>query len=380
MLGVLRYLAIIMLLLGSGSAYFYLYNAGITLVSFLLIALILFYASPKSKFLGNAFVWIYISLIGINALIYGLSFFIIGDIILLLGTLLITCSIDYDLFRRYFLRVTVYMVLISIVLEIMLMLHLFTPALYGAGKTDLEGHYIFAFHAFGGGHILEIHNHLCGVFWEPGIYGIVLNLALLFNLDIFNKRSAIPWRRTKLWSIILAILMTQSTTGYLVLGIIIVGLFLEKSKASIAFKLLSLVGICVFWLLAINISVIRDKFSYDNFSFLSRANNLIGLSQAVWVRPLYGLGPYTDSFDQVASQLGLTKALSAGLLLQATQLGIGWLVAYYYSLILEYRKRRVRLPLSIYLIIITALGLTEPLAFAPIMLINVLPFKKLKNG
>jgi hypothetical protein len=75
-----------------------------------------------------------------------------------------------------------------------------------------------------------------GMFWEPGAHAGILTLGLALNFDRF----AYLWRheRIKLLTIIITLLTTQSTTGYLV-GFIILTLYvLSMKRKGIALLLL----------------------------------------------------------------------------------------------------------------------------------------------
>jgi hypothetical protein len=57
----------------------------------------------------------------------------------------------------------------------------------------------------------------CGFAWEPGSYASYLNLALFVNLFLSGNDKS---KKRRFWVFILAILTTQSTTGYMLLAVI----------------------------------------------------------------------------------------------------------------------------------------------------------------
>jgi hypothetical protein len=57
----------------------------------------------------------------------------------------------------------------------------------------------------------------CGFAWEPGSYASYLNLALFVNLFLSGNDKS---KKIRFWVFILAILTTQSTTGYMLLAVI----------------------------------------------------------------------------------------------------------------------------------------------------------------
>lgn len=370
-------IVLLLILLSSGTAYFYLYHAGVTLLTFLAFSII-FVAKSRHKFNKNVFVVVYGLLIPINYLMFGYDMNLIGDVIFLTSTYFILSCFNYNTFRRCFFDVTIALGFLSIILEILYLIGTITPILYGDRATGLFGHYMYAFHSFGGG-LWGMNTQLYGIFWEPGIYQMVLNIALILNLDLLDNKVYVPFKKIKLTILLLAIVLTRSTTGYLVLGTVIVGYFLYKSANSKMSKLLSVLSMIVFWMVIAYSTVVADKFSEDNASFLARSNDWVALSKAIYEKPFWGSGVNMAVFDKIAQKYEMHGSKSAGLLLQTAEMGIFWLLAFYYSLRKEYKKRNIRLPMIFFLIAITFLGMGEPLAYSPLMLILVLPFKDYKN-
>ncbi len=370
-----EYAAIVMILLASGTAYFYMFHAGITLILLLFMAVVVA-VYDRTRLCINSFGLVYGILILVNAVLYGFSRSLLGDLLLFVSTGLITSSFSYDAFRRGFLNVVVTLSIISIIIYVLFLLEMVNPVLQGIGKNGLEGYYIYAFHVFGGGHYIGLHNKLCGMFWEPGVYQMVLNTCIIMNIDLLDNKTQIRKKNIKLSILILTVILIQSTTGYLTLGLILVGYYLKKSKNSITFKVVTIFVSVLFAIVIVVSPVITDKFSLENHSFLVRANDFIGLSYSIFEKPLFGLGVGSTTFEQISNKYGMTSALSAGILLMTAQFGLLWIMAFYSSLIKEYKKRGIQLPKFVYMLAITFLGIGEPLAFSPLFLINVLPFKK----
>lgn len=82
-----------------------------------------------------------------------------------------------------------------------------------------------------------------GPFWEPGANGIYLNLALALNLvsgtTFFSKKNIV---------FILAILSTQSTAAYPVLGVICLAWIMKDKSIFVNLWILPIFGILVFYL------------------------------------------------------------------------------------------------------------------------------------
>lgn len=365
-------LAILLILLSSGTAYFYMYNAGVTLVTLLSYAF--FYAVKRLKMQSNVYLIVYSLLIPINYVLYSCDMNLVGDIFFLISTFLITSSISFEKFRRVLFNVTIYLSVISIVLELLYLSNAIKPVLYGDGQDGLYGHYLYAYHAFGGGQ-WGMGTRLYGIFWEPGIYQMVLNICLIFNLDLLDKRVMYPFKTIKIFIVFLTLVLTRSTTGYLTLGVILVGYFFRKSKGSIKGKLIAIIALISFFAVISLSAVIVDKFSEDNGSYVARSNDWIALINVIMDRPFLGCGVKSQLYMNLAAKYGMTGSQSAGILLQTAEFGVMWLFSFYYSLRTEFKRRNIRMPFLFYAIAITFLGVGEPLAYSPLMLIPVLPFK-----
>lgn len=91
------------------------------------------------------------------------------------------------------------------------------------GKTLIFFNYIAGFNIAKGDRMLRN----CGPFWEPGMFAIFLNIALLINIYI-NKSSLFSKKNVVF---IIAIITTVSTTGFIALFIIFLSkYFLIKEK------------------------------------------------------------------------------------------------------------------------------------------------------
>lgn len=101
-----------------------------------------------------------------------------------------------------------------------------------------RGHYVNLFYSF------SSNDRNCGIFYEPGIYQIVLNSALYILL--FARESI--QLNDKMYNLSMAVLAVTvitsgSTTGYLNLAFILVGMMLMKRKSEIEKRIAHICGI-----------------------------------------------------------------------------------------------------------------------------------------
>ena len=121
-----------------------------------------------------------------------------------------------------------------------------------------------------------------GLFWEPGILQAYLNI--LFFLEItFFKRS-----RLLLALITIAILLTYSTTGLLLLMLQVIYFLYQKFRKNIAIFLMLIIGTPLYFLLSINMN--EKIYGEGELSFQKR---LIDLTQPFFIaleHPITGVG------------------------------------------------------------------------------------------
>lgn len=369
------YVAALGIIISSGTAFFYLYHAGLTLLGLLVVAIVYFITSKQKSFRVNSFFVVYSLLLVINYFLYGYDMNLVGDVIFLFSTLLIISNTNYFVFKKAFLNVMVVLGIVSIVLEILYWLGFIHPFLYNT-SDELLGHYLYFFHVFGGG-LWGEHNQLSGIFWEPGIYQMALNLALIMNIDEWGLSNNKQKKHTlKLLTVIIAIILTMSTTGYLTLGVVLIGKMWSKEGKSFAYIILFLLVILCFLIIIKYSTVISGKFTEENASFIARSNDFFALLNVISEHPFLGSGVHSKLYMSLANKYNMTGSQSAGLLLQTAQLGVFWLISFYYSLNKEYTKRKIEINRWFYIIAISFLCIGEPLVYAPFILINVLPFKE----
>jgi len=135
-----------------------------------------------------------------------------------------------------------------------------------------------------------------GCFREPGVFGIILNIALMFKIfDIIKKGNKYDKKEyITLMIYIIAIVSTFSTTAILCLGLCITIYFLSIRK----FSLKTLALLCVFVFVALYFVVPREdllfsKFDSSSESYNSSLQRYLGTMDGLnkWSQnPLFGVG------------------------------------------------------------------------------------------
>lgn len=372
------YIAVLSILFASGTTSFYLMHAGLTLIGFLFVSMIYSFKNKISLKKLSFFFWMYVLLIFLDYMIHGFDMNLVGHAFFLAGTALILASSDYSRFRRIFLNVVVTLALVSISLQVLYYFGIIDPQLQYVASDNNMGFYVYAFHTFGGAK-WGLYNQMAGIFWEPGIYQMALNSALLLNSDLIFNFKKEKNSKFKIIIIIIAIILTQSTTGYLVFGCIILGVVFGQEKLKSPRNIALILSGIIASIIVLNSSVVQDKFSSDNGSFLVRMNDNIALLKMISDRPLLGSGVFSKTYMQVADSYGMTGAQSNGILLASAQYGIFWTLFFILSALKEFNRRTPKMNRWLYLGAFIMMNMGEPLSFAPFMLMFVLSFKYYSN-
>lgn len=204
-----------------------------------------------------------------------------------------------------------------------------------------------------------------GMFWEPGAfqgYIIIAIVLLLFNNEIKNKR-------IKFLVLVAALITTYSTTGYIVLGVIIVFMVLYNKKISSPVKVILIVALSmVFFYMYYELDFLHDKIEWETTATADKEQGRLldyqYFSNLFKEHLLFGI-----SFVEMHSGNGfLSHILCLGILGSS----------YYY--IMLYRKLREDLPqkqVLIFMLIIILCLQGEGFLNYPLFL--ALPFLKLQK-
>ena len=208
----------------------------------------------------------------------------------------VATRISFDTFSRVFEKTIYFICCFSIVIELIAYIipsisHIFPIV------TNTADHQIVNF-VFSGIELnnfgsVFLRNH--GIFWEPGVFQIYINFALIIYL-FYQKKFSI--KKVLIYS--LSIFITFSTAGYIVYAVIMLSYFLNSKDFSSINKtyrrlfvfLFSAVLLIV--LLSETSGILYDKlfskFDMQNGSFLARFNSIVSDFYMVKSSPWIGVG------------------------------------------------------------------------------------------
>lgn len=212
----------LMILIASGTQYFFRFNGAITMLGFLIFS-IFYYFSNKGKVDTQSkwFSIIYVSYILVNWFIINTNHIesinrMLPYIIFAIGGCLILSRMEKKVMIDSLYSIMKYLALISIVVFALNEFNIVTPYHVYYNKSD---HLMSYIHTIGWG--VPFHR-LAGLWWEPGAYQIVLNMAIFFKLTTYDSMYEI-WEKKNRWGffiLLAASILTMSTTGYITLGVL----------------------------------------------------------------------------------------------------------------------------------------------------------------
>lgn len=144
-----------------------------------------------------------------------------------------------------------------------------------------------------------------GIFWEPGAFQAFLNIAIIY---ILLNRKKMNFVKIKLLFLIISLITTFSSTGYLILCctcILVVFKDFDFKKVNGKFFLYVLfLLICL--ILLLNSSTIIDKFSNSNQSYIIRNNDFVNGWKIILKHPMWGYGFNSDNLKFMLTSFGIT--------------------------------------------------------------------------
>lgn len=278
-----------------------------------------------------------------------------------------------DRFKYYYLNIMTFLAFISIVLYPLVMTGFTFPNIFGTGFSNNNSMHSLIIYNYNVDFNFERNS---GMFWEPGCYACYLCLTpLLFIEDL---KGFIKENRKKCLILLTALLTTQSTTGFLVVSLLLLIAFWKTNKyigPTIALFI-------IFYL--ITSSVVTDKFSrdlstienmsigkqyyYDGYNTENRLGTIFFLFPIFLLHPIIGNGINNEAmYASVPYLLQLDRiGLGNGFMIYLVQLGLAGVLIYAYTLCKKWKIPSMDRFLTLLIILLLLQG--EPLLLYPIFI------------
>lgn len=322
--------------------------------------------------------WLFFSTL-MHFLIFGQSVFPIGDMMKILsGYIMIRTMSDVNKFIAYYNKIILFLAVMSLIVWGMLNVDVDFARKFGVihdyAYSRYYDMYIYAvpYNTVAGGGTARNNS----IFWEPGAYQLFLNVSIFFDL-IYCKKMV----NLAIIIKILALLTTFSTTGYIILGLIIVLKYLDLK--GIGEKLLLFAaGIIMFF--GIFWRNFLDKFSTTGDSYMSYSRRSFDIISdlKVWCNSPFsfligvGMKEYKNRFgvlfsDWLGSHIMISGASSNGLTSLLSMYGImGFMIIIFFYTHCMYKFRNdidVKVIFVVLMIFVISVA-TENFLFSPLLI------------
>lgn len=379
----INYLNIILIILLSNTVYFGLINRKSTLVVFIFTTIIALLINNINLKKENIIILLILSISIIMSVVLNIDIVdktyiisIIQNLIILWSVGICVGYIEKQYFINKFIDIICFFSVISIIcIFISNFIPQYSSFFYESNEYAHNNYLISPFYMWGN---TEVWTRNSGPFWEPGAFQGFINIAILFiltsNINIRNMN-------IKLIILVITLLTTQSTTGYIlfVLNIIFFGgEILRKLKRN---NLLLKIFMVVIFTLGITViftsNNIEEKFtSKENPSATIRANDVINSIKLISERPLRGIG-YGEFKGKQEKSIGV-KNNSNGLLLMIYMDGILFSILYIYFLFRGIKEKFIETKnIKILLLVMNfvILYFTEGLVWLPFFIVFLFKFR-----
>ena len=344
-----------------------------------------FILSGNIKMYALIIYWIFVATFVIND--PNADFYITAPIFYAIGVVFLCTVETFDNFRNNLLKCANILFLVSIVVHLG---HSFgiIPAkdiIIGGTPTTLS---FYLFHTeWDAGQVSSLGIHrFSSVYWEPGQAQIVIMFVLLlFTDDIKENLLRFKYILSKYGILILALILTQSSAGYLVFMLyfscvlLFNNTFKKKKYLRPVFGILAI----VFAFLMFNSSVVQDKFDQRNeksedTSYAIRMRDNLVCYEIVSENPFFGCGLGSRDLEFQLSKRGSLTS-SNGWLLTGAQVGFPYLLFIFFCMFKRIKQMNLEIPTLLLLLTLVLSQCNEAFTYFPYIWIYVFKFKTYKR-
>ena len=365
------------MILLSGSVRFYMEFGYILIPLFLLLSIILFLWFGKNRKMPNVLLLTFLILFPLfnisflnTSLASNLAY---SCILFTLASYFTIISIKFNKFRQVWLSLINFLCLISIVVQIFHDLGNLIPS-----DLDIRGRLttLYFFNCDWGEH------RLSSIYWEPGQFQVLLIVTLCLFTDELCKLKEYKLLLRKFGLIILALVMTLSTTGYLCLMILMFSIFNFSSHLKISldkrllYSFLSILTLSALWASEpVQMKLDQSKELDENSSASIRLADNIALLRTISDAPLLGLGLDTVQQNHAKIRYG-NKSSSNGWLNAASAYGVIYVGCILITIFIRIKSmpRGISAPVIWLTLVVTQSN--EYLIFFPYMYLFIFNFKE----
>ena len=321
----LRYLSILILILQSGSLYWGKYRTELEIV-LLVISIILIRNKKVAIRKENIFIFLFLSIMILISTITNIQhnpkINEIARIIIYLGiNFILSISFTKDQFIKIYINEIVVISIISLISYFAVnFLGVMELPFTSYVSNNIQTYSVTPYYTIGATHpytgIMETSTRNAGILWEPGAWQSLVNMAIIILL---SNIKTIKHSGKYLIILIITVITTQSSTGYIILSILLFLYFKNYFKGFKQVIVTLLVGYLLIIITPIN-DVIYDKVIEKEQSYSTRMNDIEGTYDIFREKILVGYGYNSDTYAKKEIEKRITNN-SNGLGLSFAMLG-----------------------------------------------------------
>lgn len=358
----LMYYLSVLAILMSGMVSIFRYGSYIAILIQLTIAIICFCYFRKNIF-NNSSLYYLISFLILAIVNFCFHFpfennMLIGSIVEIIAAFLIISQLEFLKFKKVWLNLITLIALYSIIIYLLVFLDLIGVQ---SIITKDNKQFIMSYGTVFGWIVKSV--RLSGFYHEPGAFQIYLNFTLLFYIQDMYSFSLNKNQFFKLFIVVIALLLTQSTMGYIVFALIIGIVFLKskfaQSKRIITIPIVIFV-LAIFFFKIASSDVVMNKFSGDqtSVSLMTRSSDNFAMLQMIKESPLVGYGVGSEAYMKRSVNYGNATS-SNGWLSFSAGFGLPWFLLFLIGTYKAVSRMDLGIPVLLSLFIILLLHANE---------------------
>lgn len=225
-------------------------------------------------------------------------------------------------------------------------------------------------------------SRLASIYWEPGMYQIVIMYVLAFFTDEF--KDAQNWKQNlkKYGIFIVALLYTQSTMGYICLFLLFVTIFVQNNKVQrkvflwpVYIGVVAAVGLVLWSSEAVQKKVMQRESEVETSSYYIRLNDNISLATMTMERPFVGYGMDTSEYQIRNESLNNLSASNGWLYTSATN-GIPYLLLILFFIYKGIKRQENAMAPAVVMSILLISQCNEYIVFFPYTFMYIFKFNE----
>ncbi len=373
------YITVLLMILCSGTVIFNIKYNSIFIPIFCLFALV------RSMILGRYKVnqetlLVVVGLIVFNGLLHAFDGVAWNGLIQIalyaIGTAKACASMSFERYKRVYTTVLCYLTVFAILVFLGVVI-----GVIGHRKIGINGAFyqMSLLHVVGWGDTV-FNTRMCGLFHEPGMFQIILNIGILYVTDNILRYKVQKKDIKQLMILVVGVLLTRSTTGYIIMCIILSALYIRiyKYLKKALFKIVYYGTIPVTITLGYKLlssEVVVNKFTSTNVSYSIRTNDLYSGLSMFALKPFFGYGYNSKWCERTAITYGM-DSMSNGVMGMLLMFGVLTTVILLYLIIKRTGKINWRVNKVLVITVLMLEEMTESCFFFPVSLAFLFAYYK----